>query len=115
MARNELVSKLGSPLREITFGDRSWLQYPGLTAVFARDSLSSIDSNAAPAKVTITSEPEGAEIYVDGSLAGSTPSTLSLPAGACTIMVKQAGFQDWQRDLRVIAGSEVSLRAVLSK
>ncbi len=115
MARNELVSKLGNPLREITFGDRSWLQYPGLTAVFARDSLSSIDTNAAPAKVTITSEPEGAEIYVDGGLAGSTPSTLSLPAGASTIMVKQAGFQNWQRDLRVLAGSEVSLRAVLSK
>lgn len=115
MPRNELVSRLGTPLREITFGDRSWLQYPGLTAVFAKDSLTSIDTNAAPAKVTITSEPEGAEIYVDGGLAGSTPSTLSLPAGACTIMVKLPGFQDWQRDLRVLAGSEVSLRATLSK
>jgi len=115
MARDELVSKLGSPIREITFGERSWLQYPGLTAFLTKDSLTSIDTNAAPAKVTITSEPEGAEIYVDGALAGSTPSTLSLPAGACTIMVKQAGFQDWQRDLRVLAGSEVSLRATLSK
>ncbi len=115
MARKELVSTLGNPLREITFGDRSWLQYPGLTAVFAKDSLTSVDTNTVPAKVTITSEPEGAEIYVDGGLAGSTPSTLSLPAGACTIKVKQAGFQDWQRDLRVLAGSEVSLRATLSK
>ena len=115
MAKSELVSKLGNPLREITFGDRSWLQYPGLTAIFAKDSLTSIDTNAAPAKVTITSEPEGAEIYVDGSMAGSTPSTLSLPAGACKIILKQAGFQDWQRDLQVFAGSDVALRATLNK
>jgi PEGA domain len=115
MAKSELVSKLGNPLREIIFGDRSWLQYPGLTAIFAKNSLAAIDTNAAPAKVTITSEPEGAEIYVDGSLAGSTPSTLSLPAGVCKIIVKQAGFQDWQRDLQVFAGSEVTLRATFNK
>jgi len=115
MAKGELVSKLGNPLREITFSDRSWLQYPGLTAIFAKDSLTSIETNAAPAKVTITSEPQGAEIYIDGNLSGSTPSTLNLPAGACKIILKQAGFQDWQRDLQVFAGSEVTLRATLNK
>jgi hypothetical protein len=115
MPRSELVSKLGNPLRQITFGDRSWLQYPGLTAIFAKDSLTSIDTNGAPAKVAITSEPAGAEIYIDGSLAGSTPSTLSLPAGVSKIIVKQAGFQNWQRDLQVFAGSDITLRATLNK
>jgi hypothetical protein len=114
MSRNQIVSKLGQPLREIVHGDRRWLEYPSMTIGFDADALTSI-SNGAPAMAKITSEPEGADIQVDGRFAGTTPSTLSLPAGGYKIQLKQAGFQDWSRELQVYSGSEINLRAVMSK
>jgi PEGA domain len=115
MGRNEVLALLGNPAREITFGDRRWLQYPGMTAAFNKDALTSIDANAAPATMKITSEPEGAEIYIDGSLTGTTPSIFNIAAGAHKISVKQAGFQNWEREVQVLAGSDINFRATLSK
>ncbi len=115
MGRHEVLSLLGNPAREITFGDRRWLQYPGMTAAFDKDALTSIDANSAPATMKVTSEPDGADIYVDGALAGSTPSTLNVPAGGHKISVKQAGFQNWEREIQVLAGSEINFRATLNK
>jgi len=63
----------------------------------------------------MTSEPQGAEVYIDGSLAGSTPSTLNISAGQHKIAMKQAGFQDWQREITVLPGSEITLHATLRK
>ena len=114
MSRNQIVSKLGQPLREIVHGNRRWLEYPWMTIAFDADALTSI-SNGAPATVKITSEPEGADIQIDGRFAGTTPSTLSLPAGSYKIQVRQPGFQDWQRELQIYAGSEINLHAVMSK
>lgn len=115
MTRKEVLAALGNPEHEIIFGDRRWLQYPGMTAALDKDALTSIDTVAAPATMKVTSEPQGAEIYVDGSLAGSTPSTFNLAAGQHKIAVKQAGFQDWQREINVFAGSNINLHAALSK
>jgi hypothetical protein len=114
MSRNQVISKLGQPPREIVHGERTWLEYPGMTIAFDANALTSITSGV-PATVKVTSEPEGADIQVDGRFAGTTPSTLNLPAGGHKVAVKQAGFQDWQRELQIYAGSEISLRAVLSK
>jgi hypothetical protein len=114
MSRNQVISKLGQPLREIVHGDRRWLDYPGMTIAFDANALTSI-TNGVPATVKVTSEPDGADIQVDGRFAGTTPSTLNLPAGGHKVAVKHAGFQDWQRELQVYAGSEINLHAVLSK
>lgn len=115
MTRKEVLSALGNPEHEITFGDRRWLQYPGMTAAFDKDALTSVDTVAAPATMKVTSEPQGAEVYIDGSLAGSTPSTLNISAGQHKIAMKQAGFQDWQREITVLPGSEITLHATLRK
>jgi hypothetical protein len=115
MGRNEVLSLMGNPAREITFGDRRWLQYPGITAVFDKDALTSIDANAAAATMKITSEPEGAEIYIDGALTGTTPSSFNIAAGPHKVSVKQTGFRNWERDIQVLAGSEINFRATLSK
>ena len=115
MTRKEVLSALGNPEHEITFGDRRWLQYPGMTAAFDKDALTSVDTVAAPATMKVTSEPQGAEVYIDGSLAGSTPSTFNLAAAQHKIEVKQAGFQDWQREINLFAGSNINLHAALSK
>src|SRR2546427_2832600 len=63
--------------------------------------------------VSISSEPDGAEIFVDDKFYGNTPATLRLPAGSHAIVLKFPGRADWQRTLEVLKSSRVSLKATL--
>ena len=65
--------------------------------------------------MSITSNPDGAEIYVDDSFVGNTPGTLKLKAGKHTVMVKQAGYKDWSRDVTADAGTDAHMTATLQK
>lgn len=71
------------------------------------------ESNPATGSVTIASDPPGAEIYIDGKFVGQTPSTIQLSGGTHRIEVKSPGKRDWQRDLEVLKGSQLSLRPTL--
>jgi hypothetical protein len=66
-------------------------------------------------KLTIASTPDGADIEVDGSFVGNTPSDVQVSEGEHSIAVKKTGFKDWQRKLKVSAGSSVRLNAELEK
>ena len=77
-------------------------------------------ATAAPAvpsagKLTVVSVPDGADIEVDGSFVGNTPSDVQVPEGEHTIVVKKTGFKDWQRKMKVSGGSSVRLNAELEK
>lgn len=116
MTRDEIVAALGAPERETSFQGRAWLTYPNMVIVLEDGKLKSIDQSApAPAKVAVHSNPDGAEIYLDGQLIGSTPSTVELPAGNHELSVRLSGYQDWTRSMRVLSGSEISLNATLEK
>lgn len=65
--------------------------------------------------VEIESDPPGAEIYVDWKFAGQTPSTIRLASGPHHIELKSRGRQNWERELEVAKGSEISLRPVLEQ
>lgn len=83
----------------------------------ADSSSNSSAASASPAEgigtVTITSEPDNAEIYVDDKFVGNAPATLKLPAGSHTVVLKSPGRADWRRTLEVFKGSKVSLKASL--
>lgn len=70
---------------------------------------------AAPAmaSVLVESTPPGADIEVDGSFVGNTPSTVSVAPGEHEIVVKKKGFGDWSRKLNVTGGS-IHLNAELA-
>jgi hypothetical protein len=81
---------------------------------------SSSSQEAAPVpptivKIEITSEPSGAEIYVDGVFDSSTPAKLSLPVGEHSIRVTRPGFKRWERKIVVDATSAKTLNAILEK
>ena len=63
--------------------------------------------------VRISSEPDGAEITVDGKFVGTTPSMLRLAAGPHEIALKAAGRLSWRRTLDVMKDSDVSVKAAL--
>jgi hypothetical protein len=72
-------------------------------------------SQEAPASISISSNPDGAEISVDDAFSGNTPSTLKLRPGKHNIRIKLTGYKDWTREIAVEAGSEVHLTATLEK
>jgi hypothetical protein len=77
-------------------------------------------SSAAPApassaKLQLDSDPSGADIEVDGTFVGNTPSDLQVSEGDHTVTVKKSGFKDWSRQLKVSGGSSVHLNAELEK
>jgi PEGA domain len=63
--------------------------------------------------VSITSDPEGAEIFVDDKFFGEAPATLRLPVGMHSIVLKIPGHADWHRTLEVLKGNKTTLKAVL--
>ncbi len=69
----------------------------------------------ATGKLSVASMPDGADIEVDGSFVGNTPSDVQVAEGEHTVSVKKAGFKDWQRKLKVSGGSSVHLNAELEK
>jgi len=116
MTREEVVAALGPPQREVSYGQRTWLTYPGMVVVLENGKLVAVDrSGQPPAKVVVRSEPDGADVFLSDSFVGSTPATLELPAGTYKVSVRLAGHKDWQREVQVLGGSELTLRARLEK
>lgn len=66
-------------------------------------------------KCNFTSTPAGAEITLDGQFVGSTPSEITLVAGAHAVAFSLPGFTTWKRDLTVSPGSELTVSAILQK
>ncbi len=60
-----------------------------------------------------TSEPQGAEIYVDGNFVGNTPSMIILAAGSHELRISADGFAPWSRMLQASAGNKLTIRATL--
>lgn len=81
----------------------------------ASTSLTQAKDQESRAVVEVSSEPPGAEIYVDGVFTSSTPSKLSLSQGEHSIRVSRPGFKDWERRLVVDSTSSKTLNAILDK
>ena len=106
---------------------------PGAQAVRPPDSSprSPADADQAPAlpatagpaspaavgtvRCRFASTPAGAEITLDGSYVGSTPSVIDVSTGKHAVEFSLPGFGRWRRDLIVIAGSELTISAILQK
>jgi hypothetical protein len=78
-------------------------------------AASNSSDNSVSAKLQLESDPPGADIEVDGSFVGNTPSDVQVAEGDHTVTVKKAGFSDWERKLKITAGSSVHLSAALEK
>jgi hypothetical protein len=74
-----------------------------------------VSAPASAGKLSLSSIPDGADIEVDGSFVGNTPSDVQVAEGEHTVAVKKSGYKDWQRTLKVSGGSSVHLNAELEK
>ena len=116
MSRGQLVQLLGAADREITFGQQTWLVYPGIVAALKDGKLEAVEtSGQGSARVTVGSDPSGAEIYLDDQLVGSTPSVILASPGKHTFRLHAQGRADWTRQVNLLSGSDLSLTANLDK
>ena len=79
-------------------------------------SISSSPIPSAPpdgyGQLTIISEPDAAEIYIDGKFHGNAPATLKLSAGSHAILLKSPGRPDFTRTLELPKSSKLNLKAM---
>jgi hypothetical protein len=66
-------------------------------------------------RCNFSSTPSGAEITLDGKYVGNTPSEIVVSTGTHVVVFSMGGFAQWKRDLTVMAGSEVTVSAILQK
>jgi hypothetical protein len=70
-------------------------------------------AEGASGAVKITSQPEGADIVVDGAFVGNAPAQLKLAPGKHRIQVIKEGYKNWEKEIHVTAGSELTVNAPL--
>jgi PEGA domain len=69
----------------------------------------------AVASVQLSSDPAGAEITIDGSYVGNTPSLIKLRPGTHSITMTMPGYAPWVRSIETAAGESRNLSAALDK
>lgn len=76
-------------------------------------TLETPKSQSSP-KLSISSLPDGADIEVDGSFMGNTPSAVELTPGEHMVAVKKSGYKPWERKIK-LTGGDIKLNAELEK
>lgn len=69
---------------------------------------------SSPSRIAVSSTPANADIELDGSFVGNTPSVIDVTAGEHSVVVKKTGYKNWERKLKV-TGGVVNISAELEK
>lgn len=69
---------------------------------------------AAMGKISVSSNPPNADIEIDGSFVGNTPSMIEVTPGEHDIAIKKSGYQTWQRKMKIMSGA-INVSAELEK
>jgi hypothetical protein len=67
------------------------------------------------AVLELTSDPEAAEIEIDGTFAGTTPRSKSLNPGKYKIKLTKKGFDSWEREIELEPGETVPIHVELER
>ena len=77
----------------------------GATSVqLAGPAVTSVSATAT-ATLDISSTPLNADIEVDGSFIGNTPSSFGLGSGAHTVKISKSGYKPWERKVKTSTGT----------
>lgn len=82
------------------------------TAAATSPASASTVSIAYTVKLSIASNPSAADIEVDGSFVGNTPSEIDVAPGDHSLKVSKPGFKPWERKFKATGGT-VNINAQL--
>lgn len=89
-------------------------EYTGVFRIRPRQETSvSVEMMAISMALSITTEPAGAQIFLDGSFAGESPLELELNEGEHSLRLKSFGFHEAIRTVNAVAGQDDSLAVTL--
>ncbi len=71
-----------------------------------RDTSSDVTTAS---NLMLQSIPEGAEIYLNDTLVGMTPSRISLPPGEYKVIFRREGYKDYQREFVILRQSDLTV------
>lgn len=101
----------GTAINAYVDGDRE-IARPGTSVTGSAEPAAPISGKAT---LLLKSNPDGADVTIDGKFAGSTPSTIQVTPGDHQITVELAGHKVWQRTMSVNQGSSITVNANLEK
>jgi hypothetical protein len=74
-----------------------------------------VASVATKPQLTLTSQPDGAEIEINGEFIGNTPTTITTVEGKVIIKITKAGYLPWERTLTLAAGDKRTVTVEMTK
>ena len=94
---------------ELVVSKERYLPHTEYITVTGRSIRERYEVNLEPAwaVVSLTSQPAGAEVLVDGASLGVTPLNAELLQGERDVTLKLAGHQAWQEELSITAGRDL--------
>ncbi len=78
-----------------------------------RETVLMVEMMAISMGLTITTEPAGAQVFLDGDFAGETPLELDIDEGSHSMRLKLFGFHDAVRELEAVAGQDDTVDVAL--
>ena len=81
----------------------------------AAPEIASTANSTEPSMIGIKSNPEGADIIIDGKFVGNAPSTVRVSAGEHVIRIEKSGFRAWQRQITVNPAGNITVEGTLEK
>jgi len=72
-------------------------------------------AEAMVSTIELKSNPDGAEISIDGKYVGNAPTTLHLSVGDHAIKFEKPGFKPWERTLTITQGESTTIPVTLEK
>ncbi|MEX2962624.1 SUMF1/EgtB/PvdO family nonheme iron enzyme [Microbulbifer sp. TYP-18] len=107
----ELTSGTRHQLRFFKDGYAPVVRTIDISASTERDM--NVDLTAVFGEVRITSNPDNAQVFIDGKLAGNTGRSFTLPARSHNIVVRKDGYEAYRTTIVPSAKLQQSIRAVL--
>ncbi len=80
-----------------------------------RQAVPKTEPDPAFGVLTVQAEGEIDELYIDGEFVGMTPATLQLREGRHLVEVRGDACQPYRREIKVIAGGNMTLRVLLER
>ena len=108
------VFELTAGKHTVVIDTERYLDFTAEVQVEGLGRLQKFEPELTPAwaPVTVTSEPDGAEVRVAGESRGRTPLELELMAGSHRVELRHAGFKPWVSDVQVQANQPLTLGPV---
>jgi S1-C subfamily serine protease len=77
------------------------------------NTASGTQTSSSLGLTVISSDPDGAEIFLDDKFVGTTPASLRIPEGSYHLVLKSVHHSDWSRSINILKDSTVTVKATL--